>query len=116
MKIFVIAVVLGLPIARVLAWAFEIAPKRIMRTEDVDLTVSLRQPSKRAWIFVVVIAGASSLGLFFLGRYTAGAKTAASANDIWNKPIAVLPFDNGSVIARHLGRSRQANARGFFHF
>jgi TolB-like protein len=50
-------------------------------------------PKKRTWIFVVIIGGLVSIGLFFLGRYSAGNKTASPAG-ISNKSIAVLPFDN----------------------
>src|SRR4029077_3681636 len=50
---------------------------------------------KHAWIYVVVIGAAVSIALFFLGRYTAGNETAATArNDIPSKSIAVLPFDS----------------------
>jgi TolB-like protein/Tfp pilus assembly protein PilF len=42
---------------------------------------------------VVVIAGAISVGLFFLGRYTAPTKLSGSANGA-AKSIAVLPFEN----------------------
>src|SRR5207237_4488439 len=50
---------------------------------------------KHAWIYVVVIAATISVTLFFLGRYTAGNKSVASAsNELPAKSIAVLPFDN----------------------
>src|SRR6266542_3844504 len=53
-----------------------------------------KKPSRnRAWIYVVVIAGAISCGLFFLGRFTASTKQSGSA-DISAKSIAVLPFEN----------------------
>ena len=42
---------------------------------------------------MVVIGGLLSIGLFFLGRYSAGDKI-ASPSGISNKSIAVLPFDN----------------------
>src|SRR5207249_7480719 len=45
--------------------------------------------NKRAWIYVVVIGGLVSIGLFFLGRYTARTLTPLPA-----KSIAVLPFEN----------------------
>jgi len=44
---------------------------------------------------VVVIAGAISIGLFLLGRFTAAPKQSASA-DFPAKSIAVLPFENFS--------------------
>src|SRR5213076_3225966 len=46
-------------------------------------------------IFVVIIAGAMSLGLFFLGRMTAPSKQ-SGANEVSSKSIAVLPFVNMS--------------------
>jgi TolB-like protein len=89
-RLVVLIIIVGFPVALVIAWAFELTPEGLKRTEDVDLAASQRQPRKRAWIFVVIIAGAMSLGLFFLGRYTAG----AGRTGLLEKSIAVLPFDN----------------------
>src|SRR6202030_2100599 len=70
-------------------------PEGIKRTEDVDLAAAAKQPKKRVWIYVVVIGAAISVALFFLGRYTAGNKTAGNtSNELSAKSIAVLPFDN----------------------
>src|SRR5438067_7395297 len=66
-RLIVLAIIIGFPIALVIAWAFELTPEGLKRTEDVDLAASARQPRKHAWIVVVIIAGAMSLGLFFLG-------------------------------------------------
>jgi len=90
-RLIVLAIVIGFPIALVIAWAFELTPEGIKRTEDVDLTVQ-RGSKNRAWIFVVIIAGAMSVGLFFLGRFTAPRH--AGATEPLSKSIAVLPFDN----------------------
>ena len=92
-RLIVLLIIIGLPIALVLAWSFEITPQGIKRTEDVDLAAAAQQPKKRTWIFVVVIGALVSIGLFLLGRYSAENKTASSAG-ISNKSIAVLPFDN----------------------
>ena len=92
-RLIVLLIVIGLPIALVLSWTFEITPQGIKRTEDVDLAASAQQSKKRTWIFVVIIGAAVSIGLFLLGRYSAGDKTASPAG-ISNKSIAVLPFDN----------------------
>ena len=89
----VLLVILGFPIALVIAWAFELTPEGLKRTEDVDLTASAHQPRKRAWIFVVVIAALLSISLFFLGRFTASPKQ-NDANQVPAKSIAVLPFQN----------------------
>jgi TolB-like protein/Tfp pilus assembly protein PilF len=91
-RLVVLAIVIGFPIALVMAWAFETTPQGIKRTEVAD-AMPVRGQKKRAWIYIVVICGAIAVALFFVGRYTAANKT-ASPNDISNKSIAVLPFDN----------------------
>jgi TolB-like protein/Tfp pilus assembly protein PilF len=102
-RLTVLAIVIGFPIALVLAWAFELTPEGIKRTEDVDLAASARQPRKHAWIVVVIVGAALSVGLFFFGRYSAqtprqdasAARTeAAAVSTIPQKSIAVLPFEN----------------------
>jgi adenylate cyclase len=95
-RLVVLATVIGFPIALVIAWAFELTPEGLKRTEDADRTPSAHRPARSAWIFVVIIAGGISLGLFFLGRYTAGPSSSASPGDLPKKSIAVLPFVNMS--------------------
>jgi len=89
----VVMIILGLPVALVLAWMFELTPQGIKRTETADAMPEATRKKKYVWIYVVVIGAAISIGLFFLGRYSAG-NTTASAAGITNKSIAVLPFDN----------------------
>jgi adenylate cyclase len=91
-RLIVLLIIIGFPVAVVLAWAFEITPEGIKRTEDVDPGVAERTPKKHVWIYVVAIGAMVSIALFFLGRYTA-----RSSNDASNLPvksIAVLPFEN----------------------
>jgi TolB-like protein/Tfp pilus assembly protein PilF len=97
-RLVIALVVIGFPIALVIAWAFEATPEGIKRTEVADaMPVSAATGRKKhAWIYVVVIAAAASAALFFVGRYTAGNKTSWSPNEISNKSIAALPFENRS--------------------
>ncbi|HEX4666163.1 MAG TPA: hypothetical protein VH207_06145, partial [Chthoniobacterales bacterium] len=37
-RLVVLAIVIGFPIALIVAWAFELTPEGLKRTEDVDLT------------------------------------------------------------------------------
>src|SRR5256712_12355692 len=62
-RLIVLVIVIGFPIALVLAWAFELTPEGIKRTEDVDLAGSAGQTRKHAWIFVVIVGAALSVGL-----------------------------------------------------
>ena len=96
-RLAVVLIVIGLPVALVLAWVFEITPEGIKRTETADRMPAAARPKKQAWIYIVVIAAIVSISLFFLGRYTAisGApQHIEAATGIPPKSIAVLPFDN----------------------
>src|ERR1700736_7076174 len=94
-RLVIVLIAIGFPIALVIAWAFEATPEGIKRTEDVDPVAAARAPRKHTWIYVVIIGAAISFALFFLGRYTAGNKsTATSATELSEKSIAVLPFEN----------------------
>jgi TolB-like protein len=96
-RLVIVLIALGFPIAVVIAWAFELTPEGIKRTEDVDPAASGRQPRKHAWIVVVIVGAALSVGLFFFGRYSAQRSRpseAAADLSVPQKSIAVLPFVN----------------------
>ena len=95
-RLLVLLIIVGLPVALVLAWTFEITPQGIKRTETADAMPGTTQRKKHAWIYVVVIGGLLSIGLFFLGRYTAQTprQSEEASGVIPEKSIAVLPFDN----------------------
>jgi TolB-like protein/Tfp pilus assembly protein PilF len=90
-RLVIMLLALGFPIALVIAWAFELTPEGLKRTESAD-----REPAKpsrtKAWIYLVIVATALSVGLFFIGRYTASKVSAGSGS--LAKSIAVLPFEN----------------------
>ncbi len=93
-RLVIALVVIGSPIALVIAWAFEATPEGIKRTEVADLAASARQPRKNAWIFVVIVGAAFSIGLFFIGRYTGRNTAGVAGTELPAKSIAVLPFEN----------------------
>ena len=96
-RLVIALVVIGFPVALVIAWAFESTPEGIKRTEVADSMPVRTGNRKQTWIYVVVIGAAVSIGLFFAGRYTAGnARTPrpSEATTVSNKSIAVLPFEN----------------------
>jgi serine/threonine-protein kinase len=102
-RLVIVLVSIGFPIALVIAWAFETTPEGIKRTEVAD--AAGQRSLGGAWIYIVLVGAFVSLGLFFLGRYTAGNATprhdasparteAATATP--QKSIAVLPLLNES--------------------
>ena len=92
-RLVIALVVIGFPIALVIAWAFESTPQGIKRTEIAQPSLATSGENHRAWIYIAIIGAVLSMGLFFLGRYTAANKASAS-NDLANKSIAVLPFES----------------------
>src|SRR5213594_2411242 len=106
-RLVILLTALGFPIALIIAWAFELTPEGIRRTEDAD---AAGQRSRGGiWMALVVIAAALSLGLFFLGRYSAGnarsqnpalrGSGVASSEAVTAAPeksVAVLPLLNES--------------------
>jgi hypothetical protein len=108
-RLVVLLVAIGFPISLIIAWAFELTPEGLKRTETVDAEHRPTRSRKRAWIYVVIIAAALSVGVFFLGRYTSSKQGAGA--ELSAKSIAVLPFDNlsrdpdnGLLCRRHPGR------------
>ena len=86
-------IIVGLPIAVVIAWAFELTPQGIKRTEVADALPAASARKKHAWIYVTVAGALLSIGIFFVGRYTAATRQGSTA-DVSAKSIAVLPFEN----------------------
>ena len=91
----IVLLLLGFPVALVIAWAFELTPEGLKRTEVAD-ELPRKSARSRAWIYIVIVAGAISVGVFFFGRYTATSKQ-SGLTEVPPKSIAVLPFVNMSA-------------------
>jgi len=89
-RLVIMLIVIGFPIALLIAWAFELTPEGIKRTESAD-ELPTKAPRNRAWLYVIVISGAISASLFFIGRYSATSKQSGLI-EVPAKSIAVLPF------------------------
>ena len=106
-RVVILFLIIGFPIALIVAWAFEVTSEGIKSTEAADAAGQRSRGS--TWIYVVLIGAALSVGLFFIGRYTAGHATARPASEQIargkqseratagpDKSIAVLPLINES--------------------
>src|SRR6266516_3706922 len=93
----VLLLIIGFPVALIIAWAFEMTPEGIKRTEAAD--AAGQRSHGGAWIYIVLVGAALSVGLFFVGRYTAG-HAAPPRTEVTTagpeKSIAVLPLINES--------------------
>ena len=106
MKAFVAVIALGFPIALIIAWAFEMTPEGIKRTEDVSPDEVIPQWSKRKFAVLIVSVAVIAAGLLafqFLRQKSTSTTLVATAPTpavapilpvISEKSIAVLPFEN----------------------
>jgi TolB-like protein len=90
-RLLVVLIIIGLPIALAMAWAFESTPQGLKRTEEADAMPAEGARGRHAWIYVAIVGALLSIGLFFVGRYTAVIKQNAGSSA---KSIAVLPFES----------------------
>jgi TolB-like protein/Tfp pilus assembly protein PilF len=98
-RLIVLLIILGFPVALAAAWFLEITPEGIKRTATADAMPEMSGYNNRAWIYIVIAGLIVSLGLFFLGRFSAsraGSAQIESGNSasIPAKSIAVLPFES----------------------
>jgi TolB-like protein/Tfp pilus assembly protein PilF len=90
-RLVIMLLIIGFPVALILAWAFELTAEGIKLTESANREAA--KPSRnKAWIYIIIVAAALSVSLFFVGRYTALKITRSSES--LAKSIAVLPFEN----------------------
>ena len=103
MKAFVAIVLLGFPLALLFAWAFELTPEGLKRTEEVAPPQSISRKTGRKLIAIIAALAAVALALLvFQGRLSqTGANVTSSSTSpsspstaIAEKSIAVLPFEN----------------------
>src|SRR5436190_11582668 len=88
-RVVVLLLILGFPVALVLAWAVELTPEGIKRTEASEQ----RRKASHVWLYILLVGAVISVGLFFFGRYTASRGSTLSS-PASAKSIAVLPFES----------------------
>jgi TolB-like protein/Tfp pilus assembly protein PilF len=97
-RLVVLLLILGFPVALILSWAFEITPEGIKRESGVAPNESITRHTGRkiAGITVVLAVIAAGMFVFQLSRSKSAHTTAATSAPaaIPDKSIAVLPFDN----------------------
>src|SRR5882724_10257382 len=101
-RLVVLLLILGFPIALFLAWAFEITPEGIKRAEDVSPQESITKHTGRklVWLTALLAVIAAGLLAFQLLRPKSATTAAASTTSttasaaLPEKSIAVLPFEN----------------------
>ncbi len=94
----VVVALLGFPIALVIAWAFEMTPEGMKRTENISPNEPLPQWSKRKFsvVFATLALAAAALFVFQVSRSKSILPAPPATSAASEKSIAVLPFLNES--------------------
>src|SRR3954470_12740571 len=74
----VVLVLLGFPIALVIAWAFEMTPEGMKRTQDVSPNEKLPQWSKRKFVALIVVLALLAGGLLAWQLFRGGTRSVES--------------------------------------
>jgi serine/threonine-protein kinase len=95
MKIFIIVIVLGSPVALVMSWAFEITPEGIKRESEIPPNESIRRRTGRKIVGITFVLAVIAAGLLAFNLFRSKPTTLpATAALITNKSVAVLAFAN----------------------
>jgi TolB-like protein len=107
MKIFIIVIIFGFPVALIFSWAFEITPEGIKLESEIEPNKSIARRTGRKIVAVTIALAIVAAGLFvyqLVGRdrwarrsydqTTEHGRSGGPFLPIPNKSIAVLPFDN----------------------
>ena len=86
--------ILGLPVALFISWAFEMTPQGLKKTAEVDADDSITPSTGRKLDFVIIGALVIALGYFAWDKFGTGPEAGARSAEA---SIAVLPFVNISA-------------------
>ncbi|MFL6518945.1 MAG: tetratricopeptide repeat protein [Chthoniobacterales bacterium] len=105
-RLVVVLLVLGFPVALILSWAFEITPAGIKRESEIDPNQSIARHTGRKIVAVTAVLAVVAAGLLVFQlvriprlrdravRSDAESDGRGSAASLPERSIAVLPFDN----------------------
>jgi TolB-like protein/Tfp pilus assembly protein PilF len=101
-RLVVLLLIVGFPIALVLSWAFELTPEGIRREGEVDRSQSITRRTGRKLTALIVIVAALAAGLMIFRllhsqQASEQLKQTPLMAAIDPKSIAVLPFENLSA-------------------
>jgi len=96
MKIFIIVIIFGFPVALIFSWAFEITPEGIKLESEFEPNKSITRRTRRKIVAVTIALAVVAAGLFVYQLVRSKLETASlpTTTTIANKSIAVLPFEN----------------------
>jgi len=91
-RLIVVALVAGFPVALVLAWAFELTPQGIVPADEATFYSSIRSRHRRKIDFAIIAILALAVAALLFDRFRPSTRQDVPA--VSPKTIAVLPFQN----------------------
>jgi hypothetical protein len=91
-RFVVLLLIIGFPVALILAWAFELTPEGLKRTEEVDRSKSITRSTGRKLDFLIIAVLLLVIAVLIFQRLHPNISPIPSA--IPEKSIAVMPFEN----------------------
>src|SRR6266704_3448127 len=91
-RLVVLLLVIGFPVAVILAWAFALTPEGIKRTKHINLNKSVTRKASRKLDFLSIAVLLLVIGILLFQRLHPNVSPAVSPS--LEKSIAVLPFEN----------------------
>jgi len=91
-RLVVLLLAIGFPVAVILAWAFELTPEGIKREESIDVSKSLTRKSRRKLDFFIIAVLLLVIAALLFQRLHPNVSPTVSSS--LKKSIAVLPFEN----------------------
>ena len=88
-RMVVVIVLLGFPVALVLAWAYELTPEGLQRTDEVHPQESMTRRTGRKLDFVIIGVLLAVIAVMAFRHYR---PATGGPNDAAQKSIAILPF------------------------
>src|SRR6266487_2084595 len=106
MKIFIIVIIFGFPVALIFSWAFEITPEGIKLESEIEPNKSIKRRTGRKIVAMTIALAVVAAGLFVYQlvrskatvtprQHASAARTEAAPGP--QRSIAVLPFVNLSA-------------------
>jgi adenylate cyclase len=88
-RMVIVALLLGFPVALVVAWIYELTPEGLQRTVEVPPTKSVRRSTGRKIDFVIIGVLLAVIALMTWQRFRPWGRAPA---EVLQKSIAILPF------------------------
>lgn len=94
LQVLTFVVILGFPLALVLAWAFELTPDGVKRDADVDRSQARAPTGRRSLLIIFAALAVGALWFLALDRFVEADRDDIDPAPEGERSVAVLPFEN----------------------